>query len=136
MYNLINSAIAQETVQAVAKQPSPWTSMIPLVLIMAVFYFLLIRPQQKKIKDHQLLVKTIAKGDQVVTNGGIHGEVSQIDEEKSIVYVIIAESVTIKIRQDMISEIVKKDVISAAPVQVVTDNTKKLSKKSKRANKL
>lgn len=107
MFDLINSAFAQEALDAAAKQPSPWTSMIPLVLIMVVFYFLLIRPQQKKMKEHQLMVKAIGKGDQVVTTGGIFGEIIKAADEAGVIILQIADNVQIRVRQEMVSEVVK-----------------------------
>jgi preprotein translocase subunit YajC len=112
MYNIINSAFAQEVAQTAAKQPSTFTSLAPLVLIMVVFYFLLIRPQQKKIKEHQNMLTAIAKGDEVVTSGGIIGNIVKIEEENNIAYIEIADKVKIKIRKDTILEVLspKKEV--------------------------
>jgi preprotein translocase subunit YajC len=112
MIELIHSAFAQEiveeVVQATAKQPSPWTSMIPLVLIMVVFYFLLIRPQQKKLKEHQMMVRAVGKGDEVVTSGGIFGEIMKVEEESGVLHLKIADNVQIRVRRDMISEVSNK----------------------------
>lgn len=106
MLELLNSAIAQEAASTAAKQPSAFTSLIPLVAIMAVFYFFIIRPQQKKIKEHQNLVKALKKGDKVVTAGGIFGSINKVIENEGIVHVEIADNVVIKIRQEMVSEVV------------------------------
>lgn len=64
-------------------QPSPpmWTSLVPLLLLVAVFYFALIRPQQKKQKNHAQLLKTIRPGDKVVTSGGIVGIVVSVKDK-------------------------------------------------------
>lgn len=131
MFDLINYALAQDTIQTTIKQPSTWTSMIPLVLIMVVFYFLLIRPQQKKMKDHQLMVKSIVIGQEVITNGGIYGNVINIDHDKSIIDLQIAESVIIKIRQEMVSEIVQdKSLIALNNSKVNVMKPKKFKAKS------
>jgi preprotein translocase subunit YajC len=63
-------------------QPSPpaWTSMVPLVLLVVVFYFVLIRPQQKKAKEHQQLLKTVKPGDRILTSGGILGVIITVKE--------------------------------------------------------
>lgn len=68
---------------AQAQQPSApaWTGFLPLVLMIVVFYFLLIRPQQKKQKEHENLLKTLRKGDKVVFAGGIVGEVTSVKEK-------------------------------------------------------
>ena len=64
-------------------QPSPpvWTSMVPLVLLVVVFYFALIRPQQKKTREHSAMLKTVRAGDKIVTNGGIVGVVVTVKEK-------------------------------------------------------
>lgn len=58
-----------------------WTSLVPLILLVVVFYFVLIRPQQKKAKEHQQLLKTVKPGDKVVTSGGILGVVVTVKEK-------------------------------------------------------
>jgi len=69
---------------------------IPLILIFVIFYFFLIRPQQKKVKDHKLMVENLKRGDKVVTSGGIVGTIERIiDTEK--VEVIISENVKVEI---------------------------------------
>ena len=69
---------------------------IPLILIFVIFYFFLIRPQQKKVKDHKAMVEGLKKGDQIVTSGGITGTITRvIDNDK--VEVEIAENVTVEV---------------------------------------
>ena len=69
---------------------------IPLILIFVIFYFFLIRPQQKKVKEHKLMVENLKRGDKVVTNGGIVGSIERvIDNDK--VEVLISESVKVEI---------------------------------------
>ena len=69
---------------------------IPLILIFIIFYFFLIRPQQKKVKEHKAMVESLKKGDKVVTSGGITGTISRvIDNDK--VEVEIADNVTVEI---------------------------------------
>ena len=69
---------------------------IPLILIFVIFYFFLIRPQQKKVKEHKAMVESLKKGDKVVTSGGITGTISRvIDNDK--VEVEIADNVTVEI---------------------------------------
>jgi preprotein translocase subunit YajC len=79
---------------------------IPLVFMFAIFYFLLIRPQQKKAKEHKVLLDALKKGDNVITAGGVHGKVIAVDD--SIVTLEIATGVNIKITKSYIST-VKKD---------------------------
>ena len=70
-------------------------SFVPLILIFVVFYFLLIRPQQKRAKEHQNFLKNLKKGDQVVTNGGLLGEITGITDK--IVTLEIADKVRVKV---------------------------------------
>lgn len=79
---------------------------IPLVFMFAIFYFLLIRPQQKKAKEHKALLEGIKKGDNVITAGGVHGKISSVDD--NIVTLEIATGVNIKIIKSYIAAI-KKD---------------------------
>ena len=79
---------------------------IPLVFMFAIFYFLLIRPQQKKAKEHKALLEAIKKGDNVITAGGVHGKITSVDE--GIVTLEVATGVNIKIIKSYIAA-VKKD---------------------------
>jgi preprotein translocase subunit YajC len=79
---------------------------IPLVFMFAIFYFLLIRPQQKKAKEHKTLLDSMKKGDNVITAGGVHGKVAAV--ENDLVTLEIAHNVNIKITKSYIAAI-KKD---------------------------
>ncbi len=76
-------------------QPGGYMSFVPLILMFVIFYFLLIRPQQKKAKAHQAMINAVTKGDKVITSGGIHGTIVKVDEGTATVE--IAEKVTIKV---------------------------------------
>ena len=76
------------------------TSFIPLILIFVVFYFLLIRPQQKKSKEHQVFLSNLKKGDGVVTTGGLHGEITGITD--SVVTLEIADNIRVKVSRQHI----------------------------------
>ena len=80
--------------------------MIPLVFMFAIFYFLLIRPQQKKAKEHRALLEALKKGDQVVTAGGMHGKVTALDDQ--VVTLEISAGVNVKVNKGFIAS-VKKD---------------------------
>lgn len=80
-------------------------SFIPLIFMFAIFYFLLIRPQQKKAKEHRALLEALKKGDQVVTAGGIHGKITSVDE--NLITLEIATGVNIKINKGFIANVVK-----------------------------
>jgi len=77
-----------------APQQNLLVTMMPLVFIFVIFYFLLIRPQQKKQKDHEKLVQAVKTGDQVVTNAGIHGTVSNVKDKTIIIK--IADNVKVE----------------------------------------
>ena len=79
---------------------------LPLILMFAIFYFLLIRPQQKKAKQHKQLLAAIKKGDRVVTSGGLHGLVTGLTED--VVTVEIAPKVRVKIARGSISGVATK----------------------------
>jgi preprotein translocase subunit YajC len=76
----------------------------PLVLIFVVFYFLIIRPQQKKVKDHKSMVDNLRRGDRVVTSGGIVGTVTKVGTDPELM-VEIAEGVRVRVMRGMISEV-------------------------------
>ncbi|HEY5522944.1 MAG TPA: preprotein translocase subunit YajC [Desulfuromonadaceae bacterium] len=79
---------------------------IPLVFMFAIFYFLLIRPQQKKAKEHKALLGSMKKGDNVITAGGVHGKVTAV--ENDLVTLEVANNINIKITKSYIAAI-KKD---------------------------
>ena len=80
---------------------------IPLILIFGIMYFLLIRPQQKKLKDHQAMVAALRHGDQVVTQGGIIGKVVKVKDDGEL-EVEIADGVKIRVIQSTIATVVSK----------------------------
>lgn len=80
---------------------------VPLILIFGIMYFLLIRPQQKKVKEHQAMVAGLRRGDQVVTQGGIVGKVLKVKEDGEI-DVEIAEGVKVRVVQSTIATVVSK----------------------------
>tara|TARA_B110001452_G_scaffold74856_1_gene60628 strand:- start:979 stop:1263 length:285 start_codon:yes stop_codon:yes gene_type:complete len=83
---------------------------IPLILIFIIFYFFLIRPQQKRVKDHKLMVDSLKRGDEVITSGGIIGTVDRVMEDDRI-EVIIGENVKVQIIRSTITSQLKKEEI-------------------------
>ena len=81
--------------------------MMPLILIFGIMYFLMIRPKQKKIKQHQAMVAALRKGDQVVTAGGLIGKVTKVGAENDV-EVEIASGVKVKVVQHTISQVLNK----------------------------
>lgn len=84
-------------------------SFLPLILIFVIFYFLLIRPQQKKAKEHKDLLANLKKGDKVMTNGGIYGHIEDIDENTVTLKVGIKDDVKIKIGRGYIAGLRNKE---------------------------
>jgi len=82
-------------------------ALAPLVLIFVVFYFLIIRPQQKKMKDHKTMIEALRRGDRVVTTGGIIGTVSKVLDEREMV-LEIADGVRVKVLRSMVSEVLAR----------------------------
>jgi len=80
---------------------SGFAQFIPLILIFVIFYFFLIRPQQKKVKEHKLMVASLKRGDEVVTSGGIVGKVERILGGDKI-DLLISENVTVQVVQSTI----------------------------------
>ena len=84
------------------------TQFIPLILIFIIFYFFLIRPQQKRVKDHKTMVEGLKRGDEVITSGGIIGTVERVMEDDRI-EVLIGESTKVQIIRSTITSLLKKE---------------------------
>lgn len=82
------------------------TSLIPLVIMFGIFYFLLIRPQQKKAKEHKALLESLKKGDQVITAGGMHGKITAVED--TVVTIEVANNVNIKFNKGHVAAVVDK----------------------------
>jgi preprotein translocase subunit YajC len=78
-------------------------SLVPIILIFVIFWLLLIRPQQKRQKEHKKLLTELRKGDKVVTNGGMFGVISSLNDEKNLVVLRIAENTKIEILKSSIA---------------------------------
>lgn len=107
----VTPAFAQAAGQAGAG--SAVASFLPLILIFAIMYFLLIRPQQKKMKDLKAMVDALRRGDQVLTAGGIIGKVTKVNEDGTV-EVEIAEGVKVKVMKHTISQVLNKTEPAAA----------------------
>ena len=81
--------------------------LMPIILIFVVFYFLLIRPQQKKMRDHREMLAAIRRGDKIVTGGGIVGEVVKVGEDDQLT-VQIAEEVRVKVIRSTVTTVLSK----------------------------
>jgi preprotein translocase subunit YajC len=88
-------------------QGSAIAQIFPLILIFAIMYFLMIRPQQKKAKEHKAMVDALRRGDEVVTQGGLLGKVSKVKDEKEI-EVEIADGVKVRVIRSTIVQVISK----------------------------
>jgi preprotein translocase subunit YajC len=104
---LISSAYAQG-----AEQGSPLGMLLPMIVIFGAFYFLLIRPQQKKQKAHAALVSALKVGDEVMTAGGILGKVTNVSDHYAAIE--IADGAIIKVQKASVSQVVPKGTYDAA----------------------
>ena len=87
---------------------SGFAQFIPLILIFVIFYFFLIRPQQKKIKDHKIMIAALKRGDDIVTSGGIVGKIEKIYDD-DMVDLLISENVTIKVIRSTIQNLLNSN---------------------------
>ena len=87
---------------------SGFAQFIPLILIFVIFYFFLIRPQQKKVKEHKLMVASLKRGDDVITSGGIVGKIDKVHEDDKI-DLIISDDVIVKIVKSTIQSLVNNN---------------------------
>ena len=86
---------------------SGFAQFVPLILIFVIFYFFLIRPQQKKVKEHKLMVAALKRGDEVVTSGGIVGKIERVLGDDKV-DIIISENVTVQVVQSTIQSVLNK----------------------------
>jgi len=98
-----------------------FASFIPLILMFVIFYFLLIRPQQKKTKDHRQMVDNLKTGDRIITSGGLHGRVTGVSE--SALTVEIAEKVRVKVNRASVTALLQTTPPPAAPKKEKKDKT-------------
>lgn len=124
---IFSSAFAQVSGSTAASaEPNAIMNLLPLLLIFAVFYFFLIRPQQKKLKEHETLVNSVKRGDEIITGGGILGKISKIEEGSNIVFVEIAEGVIVRVNKATIIDVAKssapaeKDLTKSSPKEKAT----------------
>lgn len=107
---LISQAYAQGGGEAAG--PSPMANILLLVGMFVIFYFILIRPQQKRVKEHKNLVASLKKGDEVVTNGGLLGKLAEVGEQYVIVE--IADNVQIKLQRSAVAAVLPKGTMKSA----------------------
>ncbi len=108
---LISEAWAEAPAAGAPPQGSPFVTLIMLGVLFAAFYFILIRPQAKRAKEHKTMIAALAKGDEVVTAGGVLGRVTNLGE--AYVTVDIAEGVEIKVQRHAIQTVLPKGTIKS-----------------------
>jgi preprotein translocase subunit YajC len=92
-----------------ASQPSLMDTMLPLVLIVVVFWFLILRPQNKKMKEHREMVNNVSRGDTVVTAGGLIGKVAKVKEAENEIDVDIADGVRVRVVKSTLTDVRSKN---------------------------
>ena len=107
----ISSAFAQTAPAAAASggMTSTLTSMLPLVLMFVVLYFLMIRPQMKRQKEHRAMIEAIAKGDEVATSGGLVGRVTSLDEQ--FIQVELTAGVVVQLQRSAVVQVLPKGTL-------------------------
>ncbi|MGI9461652.1 MAG: preprotein translocase subunit YajC [Alphaproteobacteria bacterium] len=103
---------SQSMAQAGGDVPSAMLQLLPLALIFAIFWFLLIRPQMKKQKEHQAKIAAVKKGDAIVLSSGIYGKITQLIDDNRI-EVEIASGVRVKVAKSMLADVVNPNAPSA-----------------------
>ncbi len=105
---LISDALA-EGAPAAGQQGDPLTSLLFFGGFILIFYFLLIRPQQKRAKEHQKMVSALAKGDEVVTNGGLLGKVTDVSDE--YISLELADNVVVRLQKQAVASVLPKGTL-------------------------
>ena len=106
---LISNAYAQTAAAGAANPMDSVMQFLPIILMFVVLYFIMIRPQQKKAKEHKALIDALGKGDEVVTQGGIAGRIVKMGEEYATVE--IADNVEIKVQKPAIGLVLPKGTL-------------------------
>jgi preprotein translocase subunit YajC len=108
----ISSAFAQTAPAAASSSTDSLMSLLPLVLMFVVLYFIMIRPQMKRQKEHKAMIEAIAKGDEVVTAGGLIGKVSKLGD--NFIHLEVANGVELQLQRSAITQVLPKGTMKAA----------------------
>lgn len=117
---LISDAFAQAA--STTQNEAGWITLLPMVGILVLFYFLLIRPQAKRAKEHKQMVETLQKGDEVITNGGILGQILNVSE--SYVIIEIAPTIEITVLKSSVQTLLPKGTLRSVEPKGKTQKTK------------
>ncbi|NRA83773.1 MAG: preprotein translocase subunit YajC [Gammaproteobacteria bacterium] len=107
----ISSAMAAEG--ATSAPGGEYASLIMIAVFGLIFYFMIFRPQSKRAKDHKDLMSSMAKGDEVLTNGGIIGKIAKISEDNDYLLIAISDQLTITIKKDYITAVLPKGTMKS-----------------------
>ncbi len=92
--------------------PAPsFIDFVPLIILFVVFYFLLIRPQTKRVKEHRQMVESLARGDEVVTSGGLLGKITDIGD--NFLQLQVADNLRVKVQKDAVSAVMPKGTLDS-----------------------
>lgn len=106
----ISDALAQAA-PAAPQQPSLIASLLPFILLFVIFYFLIIRPQTKRAKEHRKMVAELARGDEVITSGGLLGRIDDLSDD--YVTLELAQGVQVKLQRQSVAAIVPKGTLKS-----------------------
>ncbi len=109
----LSTAHAQDTAPVTPEKQVVAANLVPFLLIIVIFYFLMIRPQQKKYKAHQATIQGLKRGDKIVTAGGIIGTITKVDSE-AIISVEIAPGVTVQVARQTVMNVASTEEKQAA----------------------
>ena len=101
--------ISDAMAQGASAQGGTLELILPLLLMFGIFYFLLIRPQQKKAKEHKKMIEVLGKGDEIITNGGLLAKITEVDE--NFLTCQIADKVEVKIQRHAVTSVLPKGTI-------------------------
>lgn len=103
MFLFPDTAYAMGTTGGGGDPSSTFLGLMPLILMFAIFYFLLIRPQQKRAKEHKAMLEAVKRGDDVVTSGGVHGKVTGITDE--VLTLEVAPNIKIRVQKQAVASV-------------------------------
>ena len=111
----VSSAFAQSATDAASSGGSLTGMIVQLLLIFVIFYVLLIRPQQKKLKEHEARLKAIKRGDKIITGGGIFAKVLSVNDAEDLLEVEIAEKTSVQVARSTVREVLTEENSTPAP---------------------
>lgn len=115
LFPIASPAFAQEAAKGITA--NPYFNLVPFVLIFVVFYFFILRPQQKKQKEHQSMLSELKRGDQVVTLSGIYGRIEKLTDDS--VMLEVAEKVRIRVERQQVSRLVEKTTVPQESIEKI-----------------